>query len=217
VLQLLTKPHHYVIRYITVIFLLLLRLCLRAQDIQSVLGPLPLSDRLLLQSEVQQKMDSICSLPNHYIDKIDSLLQSKAQLLQTKTSALHTKATGNLQDPDSLSTTRVGELVNDNLDKLTPEQYTAKLNNINESLQTYQSQITDSEELKWVEHYSGQLDQLEGVVGQYQNKLLNLEDLQALKGYGQQLKQLSQESSGYFKEDKINPSKRLIAIKFGLL
>ncbi len=89
---------------------------------------------------------------------------------------------------------------NDPLNKLTPEQYTAKLNGINESLETYQSKITDSEELKWVEHYSGQLDQIEGVVKQYQGKLLNLEDLQSLKGYGQQLQQLSQESSGYFKE-----------------
>ena len=51
--------------------------------------------------------------------------------------------------------------MNDNLDKLTPEQYTAKLNDINGALDQYKSKIADTEELAWIEHYSGQLDQLE--------------------------------------------------------
>jgi len=103
------------------------------------------------------------------------------------------------------------------LKDLSPEQYTAKLDGINKSLDQYKSNITDSEELAWVEHYSGQLDQLEGVVKQYQDMLLNLEELQALKGYSQQLKQLSQESRSCFQEDKISPYKRLIVIKFAFI
>lgn len=91
-------------------------------------------------------------------------------------------------------------MLSDRIDKQTPEQYTAKLTEINQSLETYQSKITSPEELKWIQHYDGQLDQLEGVVKQYQDKLLNLEVLQALSSYQQQLEQLSQESRGYFKE-----------------
>jgi len=188
------------IKHLTSIVLLLPSLCLQAQDHQldkvSFLEP----DSLIHENEIQPKLDSISSLPDHYLTNIDSLLQAKAQLLGSKISGLRSKTSGLTKSLDSLSNTRVGELVNDNLDKLTPEQYTGKLNGINESLQTYKSKITDTEELTWVEHYSGQLDQLDGAVKQYQDKLLNLEDLQVLKGYGQQLRQLSQESTGYFKE-----------------
>jgi len=141
-----------------------------------------------------------CKEEANNIQKIESLLQDKAQLIQARINSLHTKATSKLQGLDSLSNTRVGDLVNDNLEKLSPEQYTTKLNGINQSLETYKSKVTDNEELTWVEHYSGQLDQLDGVVTQYQDKLLNMDELQALKGYSQQLQQLSQESSGYFQE-----------------
>jgi len=144
---------------------------------------------------VQQKVDSISSLPDHYLAQIDSLLQAKAQLLGSKISGLRSKTSGIAKGLDSISNTRVGELVNEKLTNLNPEQYTPRMSGINQSLQAYKSKITDSEELAW-----GQLDQLDGAVKQYQDKLLNLEDLEALKGYGQQLQQLSQESSGYFKE-----------------
>jgi len=189
---------HHIIRYITIIFLILPSLWLQAQDHQLDQGTLLVSDSLLPQSEVQHKMDSIGSLPDHYLAKIDSLLQAKAQLLGSKISGLRSQTSGIAKGLDSISNT--GELVNDPLNKLTPEQYTAKLNDINGALEQYQSKITDTEELAWVEHYTGQLDQMDGVVKQYQDKLLNLEELQALKGYSQQLQQLSQESSGYFKE-----------------
>ena len=140
------------------------------------------------------------SLPDHYLTQIDSLLQAKARLLQARITNLHTKATGKLQGLDSISSISGDNFFNDKLKGLNPQEYTAKMSDINESLQAYKSKITDSEELAWIEHYSGQLDQLEGVVKQYQNKLLNLEELQAFKGYGPQLQQLSQESRGYFKE-----------------
>jgi len=151
-------------------------LWLQAQEHKLDQAFLPVSDDLLLHNEIQPKLDSISSLPDHYLTNIDSLLQTKAQLLQARINALQTKATDKLQGLDSLSNNRVGELVNDNLDKLTPEQYTTKLNDINGALEQYKSKITDTEELTWVEHYSGQLDQLDGVVTQYQDKLLNQED-----------------------------------------
>jgi len=131
---------------------------------------------------VQQKLDNIGSLTDPYLTEIDSLLQAKARLIEVTIYDLQSTIARKLPSQDSLSTSRVGELLNDKVDKLTPEQYTAKMNSINESLQSYQSKIADTEELAWVEHYSGQLDQMDGVVKQYQNKLLNLKELQALKG-----------------------------------
>lgn len=127
-----------------------------------------------------------------------ALLQAKAQLLQATINNLQAKATTKLSDQDSISKTHASSFLDEKLDDLNPQEYTAKMKGINESLQTYKSKITDTEELAWIEHYSGQLDQMEGVVKQYQGKLLNLEELQTFKGYGQQVKQLSQESSGYF-------------------
>jgi len=144
-------------------------------------------------------MDSISSLPDHYLAQIDSLIQAKAQLIGSKISDLRPETSGKFNNLDSISNTQGASFLEEKLE-LDPEEYTTRLNSINKSLETYQSKITDTEELKWVEHYTSQLDQLEGVVQQYQNKLINLEDLQALKGYGEQLQQLSQESGGYFKE-----------------
>jgi len=153
-----------------------------------------------LDQSAQQKMDSLSGLPDHYIAKIDSLLQAKAQLLQSRITHLQAKATGKLQGLDSITNTQATDFLEENLKELTPEQYTAKMNRINQSLNTYKAKITDTEELALVGHYSGQLNQMEEVVKQYQDKLLNLEELQALKSYGQQLQQLSQESGCYFKE-----------------
>jgi len=87
-------------------------------------------------------VDSISRLPDHYQAKIDSLLQAKAQLLESKISGLRSQTSGISKDLDSLSNSRVGELVNGNLDKLTPEQYTAKLNGINESIQSTKDMST---------------------------------------------------------------------------
>jgi len=121
-------------------------------------------------------------------------------MLQARISDLQSKATDKLQGLDSISNTQATGFLDEKLKDLNSQEYLAKMGGINESLQTYQSKITDSEELAWVEHYGGQLDQMESVVNQYQDKLLDLEELKALKGYSQQLQQLSQESSGYFHE-----------------
>lgn len=172
------------------------------QDQNSLLSQSNLQQKLDSITEAQsaqQKMDSIRSLPDHYLAQIDSLLQAKTLLLQARINSLQDKATGNLQGLDSIANTKVNLQVG-KLEGLNSEQYTAKMNGVNKSLETYKSQITDSEVLSWVEHYTGQLDQVEGVIKQYQDKILNLEDVQALKGYSKQLQQLSQESSGYFKE-----------------
>jgi len=185
---------------ICTLFLLLQTPYLQSQDSGIVQQHLPKLYSPLSKGENQQKLDSLNGLPDHYLTQIDSLLQAKAQLLESKISGLRSKTSGITKDLDSISNAQAVNFLDEKLDDLTPQQYTTKLNHINQSLETYKSKITDSQELTWVEHYSGQLDQLESVVKQYQGKLLNLEDLQALKGYGQQLQQLSQESSGYFKE-----------------
>ena len=176
--------------------LLLLLICqwLQAQDQLDQISSV-VQDSLVSKYGKKQDIDATLGLL-----QIDSLLQTKAQLLQERINHLESKATGKLQTLDSLSNIQASSFLDDKLKDLTPEQYTAKLKDVNQSLETYQSQITDSEELAWIEHYSGQLEQLEGVVSKYQNKLLNLEELQDLKGYSQQLQQLSQESSSYFKE-----------------
>jgi len=103
--------------------------------------------------KLQQKSDSLTQLPEYYLTQIDSLLQTKLQLLQEKIKNLQTDATKRIVRLDSISnissTNHLG-------------QNTGELNNINESLQAYKSKITDPEELAWIEHYSGQLDQWKG-------------------------------------------------------
>ncbi len=129
-------------------------------------------DHQLAQNE-RQKLDNITHLPSHYLTQIDSLLQAKAQLLESKISGLRSQTSGITKGLDSLSNTQAVNFLDKKLEDLNPEEYTDKLNEINKSLETYKSKITDSKELAWVEHYSGQLDQMETVVKQYQDKLLN--------------------------------------------
>ena len=183
-----------------IILLLLPNLCLQAQDQQLNLGISLAPESLPSKDKVPPKIDNFSSLHDYYPIQIDSLLQTRAQLLQSRINHLLSKAKGKLHSLDSLSNTQATSLLDEKPDDLTPAQYTTKLNEINQTLEDYQSQITDTDELAWIEHFNGQLNQLEGVVNQYQEKLLNLEELQELKGYQQQLQQLSQESSGYFKE-----------------
>ena len=118
-------------------------------------GSLLVSDSLLSQSKIQQKLESISSLPDHHLVKIDSLLQAKAQLLQARINHLEAKATSKFQGLDSISNTQATSFLDEKLEDLNPQEYTAKMSGINESLQAHKSKITDSEELAWVEHYSG--------------------------------------------------------------
>ena len=146
------------------------------------------------RTEVKQKLNSISSLPDHYLPKIDSLLLAKSQLLQTRINNLFGQATDKLRTLDSIPNTKGASFLNENV------EYTTRLSDVNQTLETYKSQITDREELAWIEHYTGQLDQLEGVVSEYKDELLKLEELNELRAYRQQLQQLSGEASGYLTE-----------------
>ena len=128
------------------------------------------------------------------------MFQTKTQLLIARIKHVQAKATGKLYRLDSPSYSPAPDFLDEKLENLTPDQYTTKLNTINQIFETCKSKITDTEELTWIEYYSSQLDQLEGVVSQYQDKLLNLEELQVLNSYQHQLVQLSGEVSNYFKE-----------------
>jgi len=145
------------------------------------------TDRLIqlgVVTEIQEKVEQV---PEH-IQKLDSLLQEKSSLIQEKIWNL----SSNVQSKVDSS--------GQNLPYI--QQFTSRMENIDELIEQYGSELTNSKERSWLQNQLSQLQQLDGALNQYQGKLLNVDELDQLKGYKQQLQELTGQSQGYFQEAK---------------
>jgi len=157
--------------------------------------------------QIQEKAEQI---PEH-IQKLDSLLQEKSSLIKDKIRDL----SSNLKDKtDSASQNLPFDL----------QQYTSRMESIDQTIDQYSSQLTNREERSWLQDHLSQLQQMDGTLNQYpsfsrlqrdsvtgghslwrriagkRGKLLDIDELKELQGYKQQLQELTGQSQGYFQE-----------------
>ena len=124
-----------------------------------------------------------------YTSTLDSLLKIKSELLVSKILDLQGKSSSKLDSAGlifPINISNQGEM----------------LEEVNQHIHQYTSQITDPQELVWLQDHIGQLNQLESVLQEYQGKVLELSDLQQLQSYQEQLQSLMGQSQGYFQEMK---------------